>query len=305
MNDLKKQLYIQILVYAYDERSGGVRALYLLCHTLNMLGFQAYVHPGGGVPSHLIAPTGSDLPGDKVLAIYGEAQPGNVFGAAHVTRFLLNKPGVLAEDVTPTYGPDDFIISFDKSHVPPGRSSFDMFVPLVDRRYYFREEPGRKRNGFVLCSKRKPSQPLPIPSWATPLTLVLPHRPRTHEQLGEIYRSCRAMIAYERSSAIYEALACGCPVIGIPSEEFNPQTYQPRFAGAGITWEFAEDAIAEAERATLRFAEAYREIERSFPEHVETTFMAILQSIVASGIGVTRVVASQDIVAPHRGGNSS
>ena len=47
MNDLRQEFTICIGATAYTPTSGGVRALYLLCHHLNEAGFRAVVSPGG------------------------------------------------------------------------------------------------------------------------------------------------------------------------------------------------------------------------------------------------------------------
>lgn len=285
MEALKDRYTIYVNAPPYDERSGGARSLFLLCHYLNSTGFRARMlckHPTT-VPEHLLAPITSDEGGARIaepdseaVVVYPEIISGNRLGGRHVIRYLLNRPGIITPDRTGSYGRDDFIITFDKNHVPEGRQYFDLFMPLVDRRHYHLGSGSGTREGFVVCSKRAPEQPIVLPKWATPLTLVVPSQPRTHAQLGNLYRSSRALIAYERSSVIYEALSCGCPVIGISSTVFNKDTYQARFGGAGMTWGFDEAELARATAEVGRFVEVYQQIESDFPRRVEDVFLQIL-----------------------------
>jgi O-antigen biosynthesis protein len=281
---LKARFTIYIASVPYTETSGGVRALFLLCHHLNQLGFRAFMeNVAGSGPSHLNTPTARppNGPDDDAVVVYYEGVPGNPWRARHVVRYLLNKPGVASNDRTVLYEPSDIILTFDKSHVPPGYQSFDLYMPLVDRRHYYPPEENSQRSGFVICSKSKPDKPLVLPTWCTPLTLALPHRPRTHEALGELYRSSRAMIAYGRTTAIYEALSCGCPVLAISSPIFNQESFQPRFGGAGITWDLSEEGLRGAAADVSRFAAVYKKIEEDFPRHLNETMLEIL-SIAAS-----------------------
>ncbi len=244
-------------------------------------------HGAGAGPQDLNTPLASppQSPEDNSVVIYGEGVPGNPWRSRHVVRYLLNKPGVALKDASSAFGPTDQILTFDKSHVPAGRTFFEMFMPLVDRQYYHPPDGKTVRSGFVICSKNKPDVPLVVPQWAGPLTFAVPHRLRSHQELGDIYRASRGLIAYRRSTAIYEALACGCPVLAIPSSGFDKETYQPRFRGAGISWDFTEAGLAAATAEVGRFSTIYRAIEDDFPRHLNDTMLEILS--IAASRGVT------------------
>jgi hypothetical protein len=243
---------------------------------------------GANVPEHLDAPAADRADLDSVIragraiAIYPEIVPGNPWGAAHVIRFLLNKPGIASRDQSGTYGDADFFIAFDRSHAPAGRSSFDLFVPLVDRRFYHTAAQQRRRTGFVLCARRPPPAEFRLPPWVSPVTMVTPQQPKTHAELGSIYRRSRALIAYERTSAIYEALACGCPVLCISSNVFKQETFQLRFGGAGLCWVLDSAALTSATASVPEFAAAYTAIETDFPRRVEGVFTHIVADIESS-----------------------
>ena len=154
-------------------------------------------------------------------------------------------------------------------------------MPVVERANYYQPLAGALRDGFVICSRRKPTKPLVLPEWMTPLTLVVPHRPKTHEELGALYRTSRALIAFERTSAIYEALCFGCPVVAIQTDVFNQDTFQPRFSGAGMCWTQDETALALATADVHRFIDAYDRIASDVPDKIAGTFTDILKECVA------------------------
>ncbi len=285
-DELKRKYTLVVSSPAYDPLSGGVRALYLLAHHLQARGFRTLLasklkeaQPPFEVPlmpaeRHLVT-----YPHD--ICIYPEISRGNPRSARHVVRFLLNRPGLAQLDAVATYGPQDFFVHFDKNHVPAGRQSQDLYTPLVDRNCYHRNGEAKVRSGFVVFGWRDSSLSLNLPDWATPVEKVTRLNPKTHEQLGDIYRSARAFVALQRTTAIYEAIACGCPVVCQQSRGFSQATFQPRFEGAGMSWNFTEAGIEEASRTVDRFNEIYAGIEASYPARVEEVFLNILRVAAA------------------------
>ena len=87
------------------------------------------------------------------------------------------------------------------------------------------------------------------------------------------------MVIFERSSAIFEALSCGCPVICIASEHFNEETYQPRFRDAGLIWGWRENQLDDAARKTEAFRAVYSDLERSLDQRIQTAFDWILEDV--------------------------
>lgn len=281
---LKRSFGVAVAAPDYDEKSGGTRAVFTLAETLAARGFQTVlVTPSGSAPDAFRVPVTrawSLPPGhSNDIGVFPEMYGGNPIKSRHVVRFLLNRPGVINASYTHTYGGDDFFVHFDISHVPEGRQSQDLYTPLVDRRYYHRNGEATQRAGFVICTKRRPETPIAVPDWARPLNLVLPHRVRSHAELGDLYRSVRAFIAFERTTAIYEALCCGCPVLCIERGPFNQKTFQPRFEGAGMSWDMSEAGLASAQSTVGRFNDIYANIERGYPERVETVFLNILRDV--------------------------
>lgn len=281
-SELKRRYSIFVCSPPFDALSGGVRALFLLGHHLRARGFNAYMstRATGTEPPYdtPIAPRERmrvSYPGDVV--VYPEIYEGNFRGGTHVVRFLLNRPGVVKRDLAASFGTQDFFLHFDRSHVPAGRESQDLYTPLVDRRFYHRNGEAAVREGYVVCSKREPLEDVRIPGWAKPLRVVTAGRLKSHAELGDLYRRSKALIVYERTTAIYEALCCGCPVICFEMGPFRQASFQPRFEGAGMTWDISPAGLAAASAGVDRFNEIYAGIESTYPDKVEAAFLSILR----------------------------
>jgi glycosyltransferase involved in cell wall biosynthesis len=134
-------------------------------------------------------------------------------------------------------------------------------MPLVDRSIYFPPREGVSRRGFVVFCHRARPDPAAFPGWLTPHVRVCIQQPRSHAELAALYRESRAVVVFERTVAIFEALSCGCPVICIPGDNFEEATYQPRFRGTGLVWGWREDALEDAVARTSLFRARYDALE--------------------------------------------
>jgi hypothetical protein len=271
-----------IYIYSPAEKptSGGVRALYLLCQHLNRLGYRASIVEWPSKQHHAYVPSEltHDLgQGSIPIVVYPEAVPGNPLGWPFVARYLLNKPGILRQDAAAGFGKDDYFLHFAPEHVPEGRTSFDLFLPLVDRSIYYRADTAR--DGFVVYSNRAKVDIETFPDWLRPMTVVSRRSPRTHAELAELYRHSRAMVTSERTTAIYEAMCCGCPVICLPGTHFIEEGYQRRFGGSGLVWGWNADRVASAAAETRRFEAIYGGLEKDLDARIQLAFDGIIADV--------------------------
>jgi hypothetical protein len=252
----------------------------LLAYHLDRLGYDAYVTTRpwfDRAPFRLRFLHGSDMrrhrrEGREPIVVYPEITAGNPRAARFVVRYLLNRPGFLAPGVETTFGPDDYFIDCAREHAPPGVRSFDLFMPLVDRSVYFPPHERGSRQGFVIFRNRARPDPAAFPGWLTPHVTVCIQEPRPHAELAALYRDSRAVVVFERTVAIFEALSCGCPVICIPCDNFEEATYQPRFRGAGLVWGWREEALEDAAARTSLFRARYDVLERDLDARICRAF---------------------------------
>jgi hypothetical protein len=209
------------------------------------------------------------------IVVYCEVIRGNPRGAKIVVRYLLNKPGLFVPGVAATFTDQDYFLHYAQEHAIPVGKSFDMFMPLVDRDIYHPAPEGALRRGFVLYANRAKIDRDTLPAWLTPLTVVSMDNPRSHEELAALYRQSRAIVCFERGTAILEALHCGCPVICIEGEHISKGAYQHLFDGAGLIWGWHEEKLEIAAAETVKFRAAYAALEQTTAERVDCAFKAI------------------------------
>ena len=272
----------------YSALSGGSKTMNLLAHKLLLLGYNAYAtpkpQPGGRPPfemRYLDDASQFKRPSANVvsIAIYPEVVVGNPLGSRFVARYLLNRSGLLLPAAVAEYGVEDIFLAFDPDHLPPGKIGVDLFMPLVDRRHYHPPTGQTERSGAVVFAHRRNADAIAaaLPPWLLPVTIVSMSVPREPQTLAELYRGAACMIIGERSTAIYEALCCGCPVIGIPSDVFNATTYQRRFKGAGIAWTTTRDALLEATATLPQFIAKYDSLDASIDHRIQDVFDPIVR----------------------------
>jgi hypothetical protein len=218
------------------------------------------------------------------IAVYPEVVVGNPLGARFVVRYLLNRSGLLLPAAVAEYGVGDIFLAFDPDHLPPGKTGVDLFMPLVDRRHYYPPTVRTERSGAVVFAHRRNGDDIAaaLPPWLSPVTIVSMAVSRKPQTLAELYRGAACMVIGERSTAIYEALCCGCPVIGIPSDVFNAATYQRRFNGAGMAWTATWDALSEATTTLPQFTVKYDCLDASIDQRIQDVFDPIVRRAEAA-----------------------
>jgi len=246
----------------YTDLSSGIRCLYLLCHHLNRLGYEAYIS-GRNAPPHLATRFMDQEKvgefrdrGGQDITIYPEILKENVFGSTRVVRYLLNRPGIITGTAMNDYGASEFFVHYADEFVPEGLRSRRLRIPTLDTGIYHGAGPAARRGGFLLYSSRVVPDPASIPDWVFPRTLVSSLDPRAPLDLAALYRSSRALVTWERTAAITEAIHCGCPVVLVPHPRFDHRVIVRRNLGCGVAVGWDRDRLTRA-RLTLPAAKAW------------------------------------------------
>lgn len=269
-----------ILCSRYTHLSSGIRCLYLLCHHLNRLGYEAYV-TRGGAPRHLVAPRAdrslieaNRRRGRDDIVVYPEVVAGNPLGGKKVVRYLLNKPGHIGGVGMAGYGHDDYFLSFAEEFVPEGLRAQALALPLVDRTVYHAQPLDRPRQGFVLYAGRHRADYSELPPWVTPRTIVSRDNARLPDELAALYCEHVALVVWERTAAVMEALHCACPVIAAPNEAYDPDPIVRRLGGCGIAVGWDREALDRArqtvEQAVRIYWERFRDLDQNIHAFVES-----------------------------------
>jgi hypothetical protein len=280
---------------SYAASSSGIRCLYLLCHHLNRLGCRAYV-TGSGAPAGLLAPritepliAANRRLGLEDIVVYPEVIAGNPLKGRNVVRYLLNKPGrfnSVGADSTGAvvhynrgigmegYDPADFFIHFSEEFRPDGVDSHHLALPVIDPNVYREQRPQPPRDGFILYAHRQRPDLAALPSWVSPQTIASMERPRTPAEMADLYRNHVALVIWERTAALGEAIQCGCPVVLVPGPTFQHEPIVRRYQGCGIVVGWDRQGLRHAGETVRLAAQLYWERFRRLDQHLHT-FVAL------------------------------
>ena len=220
-----------ILAPDFRHSSAGVRNLHYLCHVLNELGFEAYVSGASVVSDFLRTPILDEATierhfrsGRMPIAVYPEIVSGNPLHVPVVARWLLNKPGALGGDVV--FGRNDLIFHHLPWCLPDGLDGYPLYVPSVDTRIFNNENNplDSKRSGFCRYANKYLAWGGKIKPEHESFQSLGHEVPLTPEEIATILRRSEALYCYERSAIIQEAVACGCPVLNVPSGYWDIQS---------------------------------------------------------------------------------
>ncbi|RQS02625.1 glycosyltransferase family 1 protein [Burkholderia sp. Bp9002] len=261
----------------FRQTSGGVRAMHYLCHVLNLLGHEAYVnadvmHPDLRTPrlTNDIVQAHADA-NRSAIAVYPEIVSGNPFGTRCVARYLLAEPGRI-EGNTIDLQPSDLVFTFGPSLVPAGWQADLLRMPLVDTRIFNSDgvDDARRSGTAVFINRHliRGGSLHPVTADSIEISSRVPER-SAHE-LAALFRQVECVYMYEWSTAAFEALLCGCPVVCIPNDASLPEPYRWVMDGKGIAWALDEAEIARAKATVHEARDAYLQEEETFWRQLQT-----------------------------------
>lgn len=299
--DIFGQVRSPYYLYAppYTECSGGTRAIHYLCHALNLIGEEAYVTTDT-VSNDLRTPVLSDevrkrhqTAGIEPIVVYPEIVPDNPLAAHRVVRYLLNTPGVV-NGQEPAWDDDDLIFSFGAEILPAGMKVEIMEVPLINARIYNLDgADDQKRSGALVFINRYLDRGgilSPVTAHALEISYRVP--PRSPEELAALYKQASVLYTYEPSTACFEALLCGCPVVYLQNELLLPTPFKGYLGTDGCTWSPDPAALEEARKSVHQATENYRKKQAEFWKQLEN-FIKVTQAAWEN-------VSRQDSSAPAR-----
>ncbi|RKU01842.1 glycosyl transferase [Burkholderia sp. Nafp2/4-1b] len=255
----------------YLQTSGGVRAMHYLCHALNVLGCEAYintadVHPELRTPlltkeiahAHFAA-------GRSPVAVYPEIVEGNPFNARCVARYLLAEPGRINGKPIDR-APTDLVFTFGPSIVPEGWQADLLRIPLVDTRIFHCDgvDDATRRGTAVFLNRHLRRGGSLHPATAESIEISSRVAQRSAHELAELFRRVECLYLYEWSTAAFEALLCGCPVVCILNDASMPNAERWVMGGKGIAWGLDPHEIAHAKATVHEARDVYREEEATF-----------------------------------------
>lgn len=283
--ELFRKLNAPYYVYAppYRETSGGIRAMHYLCHALNLIGEEAYVitdttHPGLRTPS-LTAQVRQlhEEARREAIVVYPEVIEDNPLNARNVVRYLLNVPGLLNQRPL-QWLTTDLIYALVAELIPSGTDTPLLEMPLVNMSIYNRDgvDDSRRRGSLVFIHRYLSRGGELQPDTADALEISFRVPTRTPQELAKLYRNAEVLYTYEHSTACYEAMLCGCPVIYLPNPVLLPETPTGYLGREGWAWGNTPEQVAFAKSTVHQVLDNYHAIQtefwkqlRSFVEHTQ------------------------------------
>jgi glycosyltransferase involved in cell wall biosynthesis len=277
-HNLFARLHSPYYIYspAFPANSGGGKALHYLCHALNLAGEEAYVTDSSLDSLHAPQLTQDIINahiknGRNPIVIYPEVVSGNPLSAPHVVRYLLNMPGTLSKEAL-NWGAGDMIYAHREELIPGNTGADILSTPLVNDAVFHRGQDDVPRQGTLVWFNRhlnKGGAVDPLTRDSTEVSLRVPQR--SPEQMAELFRQAQLMYSYEPSTACYEAILCGCPVVYLP----NPTSLsKPMFGlgylnGVGSAWGNSPEQIAHAKATVDQAPAVYQQLTRDFWTQLE------------------------------------
>jgi len=279
-------------IYAppYRETSGGVRALYHLCHWLNQAGEEAYVvHPESpkGLNTRVLTQEiyqGHREAGREPVVIYPEIIRGNPLQARHVVRYLLNVPGQLSNTPLDKLGwaASDMIYTHGWDIVPEGWSATLLQVPLIDTLVYNAEGCGERHGKLVWLHRYLEKGGVPGEVVADATEISFRGKIRSPRELAELYRKAELFYTYEHTTGCFEALLCGCPVVYLPNPLMLEKPLHSYLGDDGVAWGDSPEAIAHAKATVHKVRERYEAIHQEFLQELQDFITATQGRVRAS-----------------------
>ncbi len=287
---IQKRHPYYILTPPYTRFSAGVKALHLLCHSLNRKGEHAYL----AIPNvnKYKALVNLDLftpiltvnhikhhfsKGLTPITIYPEITIGNPLNAPFVIRYVLNFPGLLGGDRR--YADDEFIIAYSKilcDAVPNCRNI--LYIPTSDP-IIFSPFPKIERSGTCFYAGKYKGfgdvKLLDITKNSVEITKDK-STSQTQEQIAELFRRSELFYCYENSALITEATLCGCPAVLLQNKYFDKAIGSMDIGWDGIAWGVNPIEIQRAKDTVHLARTNYLKLYKSF-ENQLNEFIALTQ----------------------------
>jgi hypothetical protein len=298
MNDGDVELATRILYGGHDHPyyiyttgwrtdSAGVRALHYLCHSINSIGYRAFlVVPDSFSPESAINVKLNTPVLTKSLArmhrkeavnpivIYSETIPGNPLKSEFTIRYLMNFAGALGG--TLEFSKKDMIVSYSKSiaedfYEASGRTvDFELFLPAIDyREITFNQEP---REDFYLLYAAKfrnfVGKPIEIPSIKVKEIRRDSPMAETRPELLHLLGKCKGVFSLENSSIITEAVLSGTPAYFVENSFLSKPIAEHELGWGGVGWNFSLEGEERAFATVKEGRDRYIQNVESYPRNL-------------------------------------
>ena len=272
-------------IYAppWRDSSAGIRVLHYLCHSLNMVGCQAWlvltnpkskeqlVNPNLNTPvlSKLQANLHKSL-GRSPVVVYSETILGNPLKAQRVMRWVLNFPGALGGSLH--FPKEEYVVAYSnkiKEHV----SNCDdvLFLPAVDMSELPHGVAKQKGLALVYAGKYRSyiGAPPMLPDDPTELFRDGKSKLPRKEFLNEIAKAEKIYL-FENSSVATEAVLMNTLAIFVQNEFLGTIIAESELGSGGVSLGFEQNDLEKAKGTLPEAKLKYQEAQENFWEQLRS-----------------------------------
>lgn len=249
-----------IVVARYVRTSAGIRALHILCHWLNRIGYNAFVliYPDfqykNQTNPYLATPVLTEAiieahheAGLTPIVIYPEVVNGNPFEATAKVVFLGHYPGRLGGPAA--YDETYLLFSYSQS-IAKETSQPDniIHIPVIDTGIFYDRKFESRESTCFYAGKFKNyfgGTVYGIPDDCIEITRDKPDSQNANE-IADLFCRSKVFYCFEDSALILEALICNCPVVLMPNDFFSKPIGIDEIGWDGIAWGASSAEVARA-----------------------------------------------------------
>lgn len=247
--------------------------MHQLCAALRMCGQEAWVSTGATGPLLGTPKLTAEIrqqhkeQGRVPIAVYPEVIGRNPLHCHVVTRYILNKPGLLGQK--PHYKASDLLFMYEPELLREAESPWGVLhLPSIDTAvFHNRNNPhDLHRKGWCVYPGRHTQGIEEHPDLLSGCTIITRDWPSTREDMADLFRRSEGLYCFENTAISMEARLCGCPVVHLPSKLYDPSQFFGSGLGLakGITFSTNPEDIAKARTELAGVSEGYAALEVEF-----------------------------------------
>lgn len=273
----KRQLYgdvrypYYVVAPDYQRTSAGIRVMHQFCAALRMCGQEAWISTGMTHPlldtpklTHEIQQQHLEQ-GRVPIAVYPEVVGRNPLQCHVVTRYILNKPGLLGEK--PHYKDSDLLFVYEPELLTEVSAPWGVLhLPSIDTSIFHHRGHSPHRQGWCVYPGRHSDGLKDHAALFANCTVITRNWPSTREDMAALFQRSEGVFCFENTAISMEARLCGCPVVQLPSPLYD----KDRFFGIGlglakgISFSTEQEDIETARSELLGLSKGYQALEHRF-----------------------------------------
>jgi hypothetical protein len=235
---------IVICAPAYQHASAGLRALYRLCHFINLAGGNASIFPGDRVHPSWNTPRRDTALTDRTIVVYPEIYYQSL-PAKRVVRWVLNEPGLLGGPKR--YDDDEMVFYYHHTYRAAAQAATaetltnvrELQIAVIEPELFYNDRSRARTYDCVFVYKGQALFDRVQNREIRDAYVINSGWPGSRKDTAELLRGCRRLYSFDGSSAIVtEGIICGAEVymmrddglaLYTGTEGFNVQGYERRY----------------------------------------------------------------------------